>query len=585
MRIEKLISPKFTALVILCVIMMWAAAAEMVIAHPVSLSGYFHVIWQNAPPDPTIGPVVEGGVRYVLIGDQGQWIELLLDETLIEPLGGPLSLNYQRVKIEGERIDMTPRGASVPVQRAQRVQVQLMEFEQPAAAEAVALDELLPAVRGAQPWVNLLCRFADAPQVTPHPVSWFQTLMGTAHPGLDHYWQELSYGQIDLTGTAVAGWYDLPQPRSYYIYDWNGDGIEDLDFGRAVDDCTAVANADVFFPDFVGINLMFNQSLDCCAWGGGWTMTRDGQTVSYRVTWLPPWGYENQGVLAHEMGHGFGLPHSSGPYSATYDSRWDVMSNIWENCSPPDPDYGCIGVHTISHHKAFLGWNPSSRQYTAMPGTSQSLILEPLSLPASGSNYQMARLPIAGSLTNFYTVEARMFIGYDEQIPGEAIVIHRVDTTRGDRVAQVVDSDNDGDPNDAGAMWLPGETFTDPANGITVSVDAATPTGFAVTITSRQQSLPDLVETAVTNPPATRKRGGKFSVTDTAKNIGTAKARASVTRYYLSLDARKGSGDELPDRQALRPQPGTGGEVHWHSHRDDPDHDLHRLLLLTGLRR
>jgi hypothetical protein len=34
-------------------------------------------------------------------------------------------------------------------------------------------------------------------------------------------------------------------------------------------------------------------------------------------------------------------------------------------------------------------------------------------------------------------------------------------------------------------------------------------------------------------------------VTDTAKNTGTAKARNSVTRYYLSLDAVKGSGDTL----------------------------------------
>ena len=47
----------------------------------------------------------------------------------------------------------------------------------------------------------------------------------------------------------------------------------------------------------------------------------------------------------------------------------------------------------------------------------------------------------------------------------------------------MVDGDNNGDLNDAGAMWTPGETFTDAANAITVTVNAQTATGFQVTIT------------------------------------------------------------------------------------------------------
>jgi predicted phage tail protein len=46
----------------------------------------------------------------------------------------------------------------------------------------------------------------------------------------------------------------------------------------------------------------------------------------------------------------------------------------------------------------------------------------------------------------------------------------------------VVDGDNDGDPNDAGAMWLPGETFSNPAKGISITVDAVSGTGWQVTI-------------------------------------------------------------------------------------------------------
>ncbi|MGI0024925.1 MAG: CARDB domain-containing protein, partial [Nitrososphaera sp.] len=72
-----------------------------------------------------------------------------------------------------------------------------------------------------------------------------------------------------------------------------------------------------------------------------------------------------------------------------------------------------------------------------------------------------------------------------------------------------------------------------------------TPGNATVTIASDDvSSAPDLVETTVTNPSATAKRGGRFSVTDTAKNQGTAPARGSTTRYYLSLDRLKSSGDK-----------------------------------------
>ena len=60
-----------------------------------------------------------------------------------------------------------------------------------------------------------------------------------------------------------------------------------------------------------------------------------------------------------------------------------------------------------------------------------------------------------------------------------------------------------------------------------------------------QSALPDLVETAVSNPPVTVTQGGSFAVTDTAQNTATVGAGTSTTRYYLSLDAAKSAGDAL----------------------------------------
>ena len=47
----------------------------------------------------------------------------------------------------------------------------------------------------------------------------------------------------------------------------------------------------------------------------------------------------------------------------------------------------------------------------------------------------------------------------------------------------------------------------------------------------------------MSNPPATIKRGASFAVTDTVTNQGGSTAGASTTRYFLSTDAVKSSGD------------------------------------------
>lgn len=58
-------------------------------------------------------------------------------------------------------------------------------------------------------------------------------------------------------------------------------------------------------------------------------------------------------------------------------------------------------------------------------------------------------------------------------------------------------------------------------------------------------SLPDLVEAVTAASPTSLSKGGSLSVSDTATNQGVAAAAASTTRYYLSLDSVKGTGDVL----------------------------------------
>ena len=380
---------------------------------PMTLTGSLHTLYGDAP---------DGGHMHthMLVDDNGRATKLAVPDSVIAAAGGRTAINQRRVTVRGRAFSaLTSAGSAAPPLEVDAIAVDGSAASSLSAASPLGAQAL---VSGSQKWVSILCRFADSPNVTPYPKTWFETLMlGGAAPGLDHYWREVSFGTVNLTGSVVVGWYNLPQPRSYYVYG------NQLDTQRAANDCTSVADADVHFPSFIGINLMFNDDLDCCAWGGSTYLTRDGQSRLYRITWLPPWGYESQGPVAHEMGHGFGLPHSSGPYGATYDSRWDVMSDVWNNCPPYDPTYGCVGTHTIAYHKDLLGWIPSNRRYVAALGTSATFTLEPLDQLAS-SGYMIARIPLPGTTTRFYTVETRRLAGYDAKLPGHAVIIHLVDT-------------------------------------------------------------------------------------------------------------------------------------------------------------
>jgi subtilase family serine protease len=79
-------------------------------------------------------------------------------------------------------------------------------------------------------------------------------------------------------------------------------------------------------------------------------------------------------------------------------------------------------------------------------------------------------------------------------------------------------------------------------------------------VTPVQVTRPDLIITAVSNPQASAARGSSLKVSETVQNQGLVAAAASTTRYYLSADRQKGSGDTLLTGSRSVPSlaPGTG---------------------------
>lgn len=112
----------------------------------------------------------------------------------------------------------------------------------------------------------ILCKTADVVK-EPKKRSYFQALMGSSYPGLDHFWRELSYNQMNLTGSAVFGWYPLPHTIEEYLAN------PDL---SSYDDCMAAADPDIYFPDYFGIiNVDADGTTAAAGIGGTATYTRD----------------------------------------------------------------------------------------------------------------------------------------------------------------------------------------------------------------------------------------------------------------------------------------------------------------------
>ena len=422
-----------------------AAAAQQ----PATLSGIFHSVWV----DPRNGPAPEP--LYFVSGPHGS-VRLELTAAELAALGGRQMLERRPVVVSGALEPVRPAPGQPAAMGA------------PASLRVTGIRAEAALVNGApqsgsRAYATILCRFPDVAAV-PGTRARYQAITGTASPGLDHYWREVSENIIDLSGSLVTDWYTLPQPHAYYV------SGASMDLTRLADDCAGAADADLDYSTFDGINLQFNGAFPS-SWGGGWWFTRDGVNAVMPITWLADWA--GQSVYAHEVGHSFGLPHSSGQYGQIYDSPWDVMSSSYVRFVGGTHDW--IGQQTITYHKGLLGWL-GDRSLTAGENAVEATIGRSAQ-PSAGGLLEV-RIPIAGS-ARFYTVEARKQVGYDAGLPREGIVIHLVDPALPEP-ARVRDGDANGTTNDAGSAWLPGETFHDPAARIAVRVDAATATGWTI---------------------------------------------------------------------------------------------------------
>ncbi|MCS6784045.1 MAG: Ig-like domain-containing protein, partial [Candidatus Caldarchaeum sp.] len=422
-------------------------------------------------------PTGESYTRYFLTKQDGDWVELQFDEP------PPYWYSGRYVEI---------RGTVLMERDAVRVDAY-------STADSMTMGEgFLPQAVGTRRVINILVLFSDHQGPIPFSPTSYDNMFNSPSNSLKHYFLEMSYGKLTIVADIAGNqWFMLPRSKSSYAP--CGWGTACANLNTLLIDAVTLADPYVDFSNYDNINIIVGNDLDCCAWGGMATLTLDGVTKTFGITWDPPWA-QNMAVFAHEMGHSFGLPHSGWVY-APYDSPWDVMSNAYVgggnvcgnyysmNSGMPLNIVCYVPVHTIAVYKDRLGWIDPPYKTVVNPYQTASFTVEALSLtPPSG--LKMIRIDLPNQPAgHFYTVEVRRHIGYDSRLPNQGVIIHKYEEGRnrcingrcGSGPAYPIDST----PNDntlSNAQWSVGQTFTDTTTGLRIIITAASGNSFTVAI-------------------------------------------------------------------------------------------------------
>ncbi len=294
--------------------------------------------------------------------------------------------------------------------------------------------------------VVILADFEDNPADTAsYPPSYFEDFLfsvGTRPGGsLRDYYLENSYGTLDVTG-AVTSWMRMPQLYSYYVagrrgfgsYPMNAQGLA-RDAIQAADWEVNYANFDNDGPDGVpdsGDDDGYVDAVFIVHAGPGYENTLDTNDI-HSHKWalfseqtldgvkLFPYAMEPEsgllGVYCHEFGHCLGLVDL---YDTDLSSMglggWSLMATgSWNQ-------FGLKPGHIDAWSKVKAGFMTP----TILTGNTTGVLFPPAE--ESPVAYMLSENGTPG--IEYFMVERREKIGFDQSLPGGGLLIYHVDESQ-----------------------------------------------------------------------------------------------------------------------------------------------------------
>lgn len=279
----------------------------------------------------------------------------------------------------------------------------------------------------------LLVDFSD--NVAQTPSVYFDSMGFAADTfSLTSYYGDVSFGQIDIVTVnwpSETGWNRASQPYGYYVNNNYGWGAYPQNSQGLVEEICQLADPVVDFSVYDndgnglvdGVNLMFAGQFTGnpdTIWPHAWSLpsllTLDGVDVwkfSVQNEYNDSPGDKSAGVFCHEFGHVLGLPDL---YDYDYDSKgvgnWGIMAG---------------GVYNGG------GWSPA--EFT--PWCRHELgITEYIDITTPGT-YQVPAIELSNvayrlwtggaSSKQYFILENRRKIGWDQALPSEGVLIWHVD--------------------------------------------------------------------------------------------------------------------------------------------------------------
>jgi immune inhibitor A len=281
-----------------------------------------------------------------------------------------------------------------------------------------------------QPSIVILVDFDD--NIAQTPPLHYDSLLFTSNVyptgSLRDYYQEVSYGQMDIIGDVTL-WLRMPHSYSYYTNGQYGFGTYPQNAQGLVQDAVIAADPYVDFSQYDADGDGYVDALFVVHAGPGAEETGNPNHIwSHRwVTAYPilvdgvyVYDYSMEpengkiGVFCHELGHVFGLPDL---YDYDYDSEglgnWSLMAGgSWGGG-------GNTPVHLDAWSRVFLGFvNPE-----LVTSTLYDVEIYPVE-----ENPQIYRLWTNGSIEDqYFLLENRRKIGFDVSIPAEGLLIYHID--------------------------------------------------------------------------------------------------------------------------------------------------------------